>query len=259
MKENSIDTYSLGLIPSKIFSVFLSKTFLLLPGSLLSGLLVFYILSHVLVVPLRIVIPLAIILSFLIFGLTRYYCCDFRTKKIDNDSHSRRSKVIKIDESSSSKTTKTEITKHSYGQENMNNALFIILYVILIAIVGLGSFGIRSFDSINHGIFIPWEQFFSSFGNMLYLLATICLCFFMPGHAIYKIISDKNNSYIAKSALLLTKYSLPKFLVAYLLSMLVTGLTVYIIAAEVESCFNTRRDHDTRTGWNLFSFLPKFN
>src|SRR5918993_4684219 len=88
MKDKSINTHSLGIILSTFFSICLNNNFLLLPGSLLSGLLVYYILSHLLLVPFRIAIPLAIILSVLIFALTRYYCCGYRTKNIGDNSNS---------------------------------------------------------------------------------------------------------------------------------------------------------------------------
>src|ERR671924_620369 len=46
---------------------------LALPGPLLSGLTIYLIFSSYLLVPLRITVPISIIMSTLIFGLTNYY------------------------------------------------------------------------------------------------------------------------------------------------------------------------------------------
>src|SRR5918995_797668 len=189
MKDKSINTHSLGIILSTFFSICLNNNFLLLPGSLLSGLLVYYILSHLLLVPFRIAIPLAIILSVLIFALSRYYCCGYRTKNIGDNSTLRRSKSAKNENSyypkiDYPKMLNKDKIKHTYSQDNMLNALFVIVYIIILTVVGLGLFDNQSFEGINHGVFIPWERFFSSFSSMLYLLAAICLCFFMPGYAV---------------------------------------------------------------------------
>ena len=114
------------------------------------------------------------------------------------------------------------------------NATFVIVYVIFLTIVGLGSFGYHSFNGSDGGVFIPWEQFLNSFSNILYLVAAICLCFFMPGYALVKMLLGKNNNEITKSSLPLLKRSLPRYLISYFFSMLITGLTVYILASEVE-------------------------
>ena len=56
----------------------------------------------------------------------------------------------------------------------------------------------------------------------------------MPGYALVRMLLGKNNNEITKSSLPLLKRSLPRYLISYFFSMLITGLTVYIIASEVE-------------------------
>ena len=205
MKDKSIDTHSRGIILSTFFSICLNSNFLLLPGSILSGLLVYYVLSHLLLVPLRIVIPLTIILVVLIFALARYYCSDYRTKNIFDNSTLRRSRLSNNADSYYPQMPKKDEIKNTDSQQNILNVLFVIVYAVLLAVVTLGSFNYQSFEAIKNGVFIPWEQFFDSSNNILHLLATISLCFFMPGYAVVKILSDKNSNNITPPSLLLLK------------------------------------------------------
>ena len=234
MKNKSMNNYSLGNILSPLLSLCHNNNFLLLPGSFLSGLLVYYILWHLLSVPLGTVVPLAVILSVLIFALTRYYCSGFQTKYFGNNISLPRSRLTKNKNSDYLGGLKEDNIDNTYPHDKKLNATFVIVYVIFLTIVGLGSFGYHSFNGSDGGVFIPWEQFLNSFSNILYLVAAICLCFFMPGYALVKMLLGKNNNEITKSSLPLLKRSLPRYLISYFFSMLITGLTVYIIASEVE-------------------------
>jgi hypothetical protein len=226
-------TSSLGVIPSIFSSICSNIYILLLPGSLLSGLLAYYILSRLLVVDLRIAIPLAFILSILIFVLTRYYCCNYLAKNVVDNSSFSRTKSPRNEGHYYPEMHKKDKIMHTYSNQNWNNVFFVIVYVSLLIVAGLGSFGYQSFDSTIDSVFIPWEQFFTPVVNLLYLLAAICLSFFMPGYAFVKMLSSRNSNVTTTSSLRLLKQPLPRFLVAYFLSMLVTGLTVYLFAAEV--------------------------
>jgi hypothetical protein len=225
-------TSSLGAIPSIFSSICSNIYILLLPGSLLSGLLAYYILSRLLVVDLRIAIPLAFILSILIFVLTRYYCCNYLAKNVVDNSSFSRSKFPRNVGHYYPEMHKKDKIIHTNSNQNRNNVFFVIVYVSLLIVAGLGSFGYQSFDSTIDREFIPWEQFFTPVVNLLYLLAAICLTFFMPGYAFVKMLSSRNSNVTTTPSLRLLKQPLPRFLVAYFLSMLVTGLTVYFFAAE---------------------------
>ena len=185
--------------------------------------------------PLSIVIPLTVILVILVFSLTRYYSCGYGTKnKYDYDTLGQ-SKFYNNSKSYSSSILKNDEIKNTGNRRDISSVLFAIVYAIFLVIVISGSFNYPSLEATDSEIFIPWGQFFGSFTNMLYLLSAICLCFFMPGYAVVKILSDKTNNNITHSSLIFLKRSLPRFLVAYFCSLLITGLTVYVIAAEVES------------------------
>ena len=215
---------------STLYSHCINNNFLFLPGTVLSGFLVYYILSDLLVVPLRISIPLAIILSVLIYALTRYYCSNYGSKSHGDNKSLRRARFAKNDCLYYPKILK----KDTYSYENLLNVFFVFIYISLLVVVGVGSFDYYTFEITSNSVFIPWGQFFGSLTNILYLFASIFLCFFMPGYAIAKMLSSKDRNGIATSSLLWLKKLLPRFLVAYFLSLLITGLPVYIIAAEID-------------------------
>jgi len=220
----------LGIMLSTFYSHSININFLFLPGTVLSGFLVYYILSDLLVVPLRISIPLAIILSALIYALTRYYCSNYGNKSHGDNRSLLRTRFAKNDCFYYPKILK----KDTYSYENLLNVFFVFIYISLLVVVGVGSFDYYTFEITNNRVFIPWGQFFTSLADVLYLFASIFLCFFMPGYAIAKMLSSKDRNGITTSSLLWLNKLLPRFLVAYFLSLLITGLTVYIFAAEID-------------------------
>src|SRR5918994_3629828 len=230
-KNTYSDSCSLGRVHLTFSSICRKDSILALPGSLLPGVFVYYILSDLLLMSSGISIPLAIIISILVFGLARYYTCGSRDVNIKDKKGLSLSPFTRNDQPSSSEfIEKNKVRTYSQGQ--IMNAIFVIMYLILLALAGLGSFYSPSFVAANKGLFITWEQLFGSLNGILFLSASIGLCFFLPGYAIAKMLSGRNNDYSnnTKSFSLALKQPLPKMLVAYLLSMLITGLTGYFIS-----------------------------
>jgi hypothetical protein len=164
-----------------------SSTFLALPGSILSGLSVYIALSYLLV-PTRIVIPLSVIISILIFGLAKYY------QSWIDDKNGRTSEV-------------SATSKKSYGG-GVAGIRFTVVYIILLLTL------LSSTPEQTGEIFTAWQKI--SANQILNLVAAIAFSFFLPGYALVMVL---NKSY--KLSLL------PNLLLSYLISMLITGLVGY--------------------------------
>src|SRR5256712_11752088 len=157
----------------------------MLAGPLLSGFSIYIILSYLLVSH-RITIPISIIISVLVFGLTKYYY-DVERK---NDSVFDR--------------------KEKYQKSSVGKIAFVVIYVICL---------IFSFTSgPSNNIFVPWELLTTS--QITKLVVAIAFSTFLPGYAILSTIGLK---YELKP--------LPKILVAYITSALITGSTGYCLAS----------------------------
>src|SRR2546426_10087754 len=118
-----------------------------LPSSVWVGLFVYAILSSMFT-PLRITIPVSIIMSVLIFGLTNYY---------------------------SNKTNQSNSTVNKIAWDTSSlNIVFVEAYVGLLIV---------SFLLPNHNseLFLPWQQFTAP--QIIRLVSAIALSFFMPGYA----------------------------------------------------------------------------
>jgi hypothetical protein len=149
---------------------------LAIPGSMLSGITIYFVFSR-LFISSKITLPVSVVMSILIFGLTAYY--------------SRKS------------STRRNITQN----RSTLNIFFIFMYIILII------FAFVSKQSPE--IYVHWGQITPT--DMIRLGAAIILAFFAPGYALITAL-DVNHKL----------GSLPTFLVAYLLSILVNGLIGYI-------------------------------
>ena len=159
-----------------------------LTGSILSGLSVYFALSYLLI-PIRITIPLSVLICILIFGLTKYYHSWIEEKKGER-------KVVPA------------IVKKSYGTSIVDIS-FILVYIILLFVL------LSSYSNQTEELFTDWQKI--SAKQLLNLLAGIAFSFFLPGYALVMLV---NKSY--KLA------PLPKLLLSYLISMLITGLVGYI-------------------------------
>jgi hypothetical protein len=215
---------------------------------LIAGLAVYIILSY-LFVPVRVTIPLAIIISVLIFGLTKYYA----TNNIyDNNNKSRKIVTTTIKATTTSDSAvlsnsndielkrrlqqgemdqKEEINNINGGgsiiknKDNNSNNYSLSLFANLFVVAGYAAcllivtayFFI--FNPTNE-IFVPWEQF--TIVQIIELGASIALCFFLPGYALLSILFKDNQI-----------TPLLKVILAYFLSILVTGLTGYVAVSAL--------------------------
>jgi hypothetical protein len=92
-----------------------------------------------------------------------------------------------------------------------SGSFFIILYTISIIVIVFGSHTIREF-------FLTWEQI--GLLQIIQLASATLISFFMPGYAIIGILTPKNRLEL-----------LPRILLAYILSIFITGFTVYLTAS----------------------------
>jgi hypothetical protein len=177
-------------------------------GSLVAALFVYSLLSYLFIAP-RITIPVSIIMSILIFGLTRYY----DTLRTKGDERENGNSIL---ERNSQNDTHAGDHKNVNGQ--LASGIFIIIFAILILI-----------SSVTYGqefhIFIDWNEI--GIFSIIQLAAAIMLCFFIPGYAIVLILSKK---YIIDRILAV--------LLSYILSILITGLTAYISSLSFDNAIS---------------------
>jgi hypothetical protein len=163
------------------------------PGALLSGLSVYAILA-ILVVPNRITIPAAVIISIVVFGLTYLIVSDNKKRHYDELAINHPYESVK-----------DEGNKHvlSSGQ-----IIFLTVYIMQLVIVGLMS-------KPDTQLFDSWDQF--NIMQIIDLVAAISLSFFLPGFAIVSIIDNRKHQFKPTLVILL----------AYFFSLFLTGLTGY--------------------------------
>ncbi len=163
---------------------------LLLPGSIIAGLLTYLVLSY-LYTPTRISVPLSILISTLIFGLNSYYFFPLSNMK---EKRELRQQI-------------SERFSNIYGSLHF---FFILVYGILLSILFLTS--VSEQDVLRS--YLPWEQV-TSF-DIINLANAIAFSFFLPGYGLV-VLLDKNRN-----------MSLPiKLLLAYLISILFVALPTY--------------------------------
>jgi hypothetical protein len=167
-------------------------TILIFPGAVFSGLCVFFILSF-LNVPTRFSLPLSIIVAVLILGLTSYYS----KQKQHETSVLNNSKKVGIQSGERNRTT---------------GILFLVLYAALLLIL------ITSSSRGSLGLFVDWDKFDPIQG--LGLASAIAFCFFLPGFGLVMILSKRYKLRLVLQILL-----------AYLFSILITGIAGYITAS----------------------------
>jgi hypothetical protein len=172
--------------------------FSLFPGSVLSGVSVYFILSY-LFIPDTFTVPAAILVSILVFGLARSFIGD-------NGISDRWQNKVK------NELGKDTINVKAHLPLSVSNIIFVIIYVITLIITGFLS-------RPDADLFIPWHQFTST--QILQLVSSILLCFFVPGYAIVKILDNKQHE---------LKTSL-KVLLEYIFSIAIVGFGGYLAAS----------------------------
>jgi len=194
-------------------------------GSVLSALFVYSVLSYLLITP-RITIPVSIITSILVFGLTKYYD-SFRT-----DSNERQNEKSTIENSHDNDVPVRNVKNENW---QLSSILFITIFAILILI-----------SSFTNGpefhIYSNWNEI--GILGIIQLGAAIMLCFFIPGYAIILILSKKYRIGHILATLL-----------SYLLSMLITGFTAYISSLSFDSAISESKHLFIAVYLTIFAFF----
>jgi hypothetical protein len=190
-----------------------SRPLLTLPGCIIPGVVIFVALTYLLV-SVKVSSPVAITFSALVFGLTRYYAHS-DTVSMDNNSNSVSNSS---DTSIKRKNAEGHNQKPSYFRcahafylASLNGFAFLAIYATLLLIAAFIS-------NPNSELFVPWNEITPI--QIIQLVAAIALAFFLPGYSLVTIL-DKNQEL----------QPLPKLLLGYIFSMLITGLTAYITAS----------------------------
>jgi ABC-type multidrug transport system fused ATPase/permease subunit len=183
-----------------------------LAGPLIAGLAVYIVLSY-LFVPLRITTPLAIIISVLVFGLSKYYANNnknseksgkpettIKKDKVNSSVAPSNLNDIELKQQPQHQRQETDQEKNNnyinkreniISKNNNNNTHTLSIFANLFFVVGYAAcllivtsyFFI--FNPSNEEIFVPWEQF--TIVQIIQVGASIALCFFLPGYAILSI------------------------------------------------------------------------
>lgn len=173
----------------------------LLVGALIPGLFVYYIMSYFLV-PVNFTFPMAVLISMLSFGLTRYY------QKIYNDDTQ-----IDYEKDDLSGVSKDGISNGNKDKTEKYISNIILTLVYLIFLLTCLIFSKPNLDII----YASWDSI--EISSVIDLGTGLVLAFFMPGYPLIILLTRKDRI-----------NSLLKVLLAYLCSMLITGLTIYISA-----------------------------
>ena len=163
---------------------------LLIPGSIIAGLLTYFVLSY-LATPTGISVPLSVLISILIFGLNNYYFFPLPNKK----------------EKSKTRKHNTDGFSNTYGSLDF---FYICVYGILFSILVITS--VSDHEVLRS--YVPWRQV-APF-EIINIANAIAFSFFLPGYGLLLLL-DKNR----KMTLLL------KLLLAYLISILFVALPTY--------------------------------
>jgi len=164
-----------------------TRGFLLtLVGPILSGLFIYFVLSSLLT-PLRMSVPLSILISVVIFGLCSYYSKDHDGSQCKNSRN------------------------QTSSDRSIMNFFFIAIYLLAIIFTFL--------SQGNPQVFVSWQKFTGL--DLVKLGFAIGISVFIPGYAlVISILGSKSK----------LGY-LPLILLSYITSIVITGLTAYIIAS----------------------------
>jgi hypothetical protein len=170
----------------------------LIVGTLITGVAVYIVLSYLLVPP-RITFPISTFMSLLSFGLVRYY---FISNKNNVDI-----RYGSNDSSDSSKSIDLDRNKIKGGL-SISNIIFVFVFLASLVICS-----VFSKPDLEH-IYTSWYAI--GIIELVTLGAAFLLSFFVPGYAVLLLLTKR---YRVNPVL--------KVLIAYLFSMLITGLILY--------------------------------
>jgi hypothetical protein len=167
--------------------------------TLITGISVYVVLSY-LFVPPKLTIPLSVFMSSLSVGLVNYHFFSYKSNmELQYGSN---------DPIDSSKSIDFDKNKTN-GDHYISNTIFVIVYLVSLLVCS-----VFSEPHLEH-IYKSW--FTIGAIELVSLGAAIILSFFLPGYAILLVLT---KSYKINPVL--------KVLVAYIFSILITGLTVYL-------------------------------
>ena len=139
--------------------------------SILPGLLIYYILSFLFVIP-KITIPISIVIPILIFGLIRYYSTSYFDSSTPNkDSTLKDNQKSYIDEYDHKKTISA-----------VRSITFATVFTLLVV-----TFAFSQSDDVH--LFAEWKDI--DLIGIIQLGIANSLCFFIPGFAIVLILTRK--------------------------------------------------------------------
>jgi hypothetical protein len=170
----------------------------LFPGSVLSGISVYFILSY-LFVPITFAVPGAIIVSFLVFGLAWKYTFDDRPLYREQNIFRKAGHEKNIN-------SNTDLPL------SVSHLIFVIVYLITLIITGF-------FANTNQDLFVPWNKFTTT--QIILLTSSISLCFFFPGYVIVDVLDNRKHEI----------QPILKVLLAYTFSIAIIGFGGYISAS----------------------------
>jgi hypothetical protein len=171
----------------------------LIVGTLITGISAYIVLSYLLVPP-RITFPISMFMSSLSFGLVRYYFISYKNN-VDIRYGSN-------DSSDSSKNIDLDRNKIKGGL-SISNIIFVFVFFASLVICS-----VFSKPDLEH-IYTSWYAI--GMIELVTLGAAIILSFFIPGYAVLLLLTKR---YRVNPVL--------KVLIAYLFSMLITGLIIYL-------------------------------
>jgi hypothetical protein len=171
----------------------------LIVGTLITGISIYIVLSYLLVPP-RITFPISILMSSLSFGLVSYHFIPYKNNigiRYGSNGSSDSSKNIDLD--------RNKIKSGSY----ISNIIFVFVFLASLVICS-----VFAKPDLEH-IYKSWYAI--GILELVTLGAGIILSFFLPGYAVLLLLTKR---YRVNSVL--------RVLIAYLFSMLITGLTIYL-------------------------------
>ena len=126
-------------------SILQNNSVLSLPGALISGLAIYFIFLY-LFIPNRITLPVSIVISLLVFGLTKYYTAD----KANNETSSLKDTGTRDDDANkktSGYNPNNNNNKSSHIHLPPTNIFFILGYIIALLVIAIGSFSSLSMSN----------------------------------------------------------------------------------------------------------------
>jgi hypothetical protein len=178
-------------------------------GALIAGLLVYFILWY-LFIPYKYTIPLSVFVSLLSFGLTKYYSSISNIGKESFDNRYGRA------DEGTEVNIKTGTKSHRNNTTLYSSLILIAVYSSSLIVTGISAPSLAQ-------VYVNWNSI--DVTRLVTLGAAIVLSFFIPGYTIVLLLFSGKQR--INPGL--------KLLIGYILSMLITTLTVYLCSVSSDS------------------------